>query len=525
MTIHRISPDSLSPEEIELANLERQTRVLESSIERERKYLGTLSQSALVMRFRAESAEKALKASDLALAALKILSLDNRKMLDVSDTALSALRDEMIGAEDKLKVKDAALKALMEISKNNKESIRVSSLALSAVTELAFTDALTGLPNRRLLDDRLGQAILVNKRKKTHGAILFFDLDKFKKINDLYGHEVGDKLLYLVGERLMNCVRETDTVARYGGDEFVILLGDLAEDYSVARAEVSQVSEKILLSLERPYNLKIDIDGVPDNDIEYRCTSSIGVAMFGGQGEDVHKILDWADEAMYWSKNDGGNSVRFYDVKESADKALQGLYALATSHDIETAKHGIRTSEYVKALANRALKMNLYPDELSEQIVERLFKVTPLHDIGKTKIPYAILHKHAEFTPAEWGIMKGHTLRSEEILLDAKKQNSSLEEFLDLAIKVAVSHHERWDGEGYPHQLAGPLIPLSGRLMAIADVYDALINRRDYKAAWSEDAAYQEIVNGSGTQFDPLLIQAFILEREAFNSIAKTYQD
>jgi len=169
--------------------------------------------------------------------------------------------------------------------------------------------------------------------------------------------------------------------------------------------------------------------------------------------------------------------------------------------------------------------MNLYPNQLSNEVIERLFKTTQLHDIGKTKIPYSIIHKMGKLTPDEWVEMKTHTTRGVEILEAAKKQNISLADFLSTAIEVAGEHHEHWDGAGYPKGLAGTDISLAGRIMGIADVYDALISRRSYKEPWSHEDAVAEIVSKAGTQFDPLLIEAFIREQENFRLIAENAKD
>jgi response regulator RpfG family c-di-GMP phosphodiesterase len=172
--------------------------------------------------------------------------------------------------------------------------------------------------------------------------------------------------------------------------------------------------------------------------------------MFGGDILQENLILDWADEAMYWAKSEGGSTIRFYDAKNSTEQTLTHLYQLAIDNDDETSNHGIRTRKYVKTLAHRAQQMNLYPNQLGDEVIERLFKSTQLHDIGKTKIPYAVLHKKEKFTPSEWEIMKTHAALGGEILESAKRQNTNLTDLLNIAIDIAVGHHENWDGSGYP---------------------------------------------------------------------------
>jgi response regulator RpfG family c-di-GMP phosphodiesterase len=247
--------------------------------------------------------------------------------------------------------------------------------------------------------------------------------------------------------------------------------------------------------------------------------------MFAGDLKIESLILDWADEAMYWAKAEGGRTIRFYDAKNSSDQTLTKLYQLAIDNDDESSNHGIRTRKYVKTLAHRAQQMNLYPNQLSDEIIERLFKTTQLHDIGKTEVPYAILHKKTKFTPQEWEVMKNHAALGGMLLEAAKKQNVELSDLLNTAIDIATSHHENWDGTGYPKGLAGNAIPLGGRLMGIADVYDALISKRSYKEAWSHEDVCKEIISLFGTKFDPYLIEAFKREMDNFKLIAEIAKD
>jgi diguanylate cyclase (GGDEF)-like protein/PAS domain S-box-containing protein len=169
---------------------------------------------------------------------------------------------------------------------------------------LAFSDPLTNLPNRRLLLDRLQQALAASFRNKSHGALFFIDLDDFKDLNDTLGHDKGDLLLQQVAERLANCVREGDTVARPGGDEFVVLLKDLSEQSLTATGQAELAGEKILATLNQPYLL---------NDYLHHSTASIGVTLFNGGANSVDELLKQADLAMYQAKGAGRNALRFFD--------------------------------------------------------------------------------------------------------------------------------------------------------------------------------------------------------------------
>jgi diguanylate cyclase (GGDEF)-like protein/PAS domain S-box-containing protein len=178
------------------------------------------------------------------------------------------------------------------------------------VRQLAFYDVLTKLPNRRLLDDRLQQAIASSRRSACFGALIFLDLDNFKQLNDTHGHDVGDLLLQDVAKRLLACVREVDTVARFGGDEFVLLLGELDSDQELSMAHVQVVARKICAELAAPYDLCIGTRGRADARIEHSCTASLGVSLFSHECR-AQDIVKRADAAMYDAKEGGRNRIRF----------------------------------------------------------------------------------------------------------------------------------------------------------------------------------------------------------------------
>lgn len=176
------------------------------------------------------------------------------------------------------------------------------------VRQLAFHDPLTHLANRRLMLEHLDQAMSASKRSHHHGALLFLDLDNFKPLNDQHGHGVGDLLLIEVAERLKTCVREADTVARFGGDEFVVLLCELGTQPDEATAQATAVAEKIRNRLAEPYVLQATPSAPA---IGHQCTASIGVAVFHGRDESQGSVIDRADAAMYQAKEDGRNRIRF----------------------------------------------------------------------------------------------------------------------------------------------------------------------------------------------------------------------
>ena len=177
--------------------------------------------------------------------------------------------------------------------------------AEEAIRQMAFQDALTGLPNRRLLIDRLQQALLTSARHKRSGALLFLDLDKFKHLNDTLGHEVGDQLLQQVAQRILKNVRAVDTVARIGGDEFVVLIADLSESRDDAKLHASMVGQKILSALNEPYDL---------GPHRHSSTPSIGATVFTGAEKSPAEVMRQADMAMYEAKAKGRNRLRFFEA-------------------------------------------------------------------------------------------------------------------------------------------------------------------------------------------------------------------
>lgn len=190
------------------------------------------------------------------------------------------------------------------------QDITERRLAEEGIRHLAYYDSLTRIPNRRLLNDRLDQTIIANKRSSRHAALMFLDLDNFKPLNDTHGHKVGDLLLIEAAHRIGSCIRETDTVARFGGDEFVVLLNELNEEQSESTAQAGIVAEKIRTLLAKPYQLVVKHNGSAEHIIEHQCTSSIGVVVFDHHASR-EDILKRADLAMYEAKNAGRNRVAF----------------------------------------------------------------------------------------------------------------------------------------------------------------------------------------------------------------------
>lgn len=210
------------------------------------------------------------------------------------------------------------------------------------------------------------------------------------------------------------------------------------------------------------------------------------------------------------------------ELSATRDLTIRALSSLAETRDNDTGLHIIRTQHYVKILAER---LSAHPDfsaQLVPSFVELLYKSAPLHDIGKIGIPDHILLKPGKLTADEFTIMQTHAELGRNALACAAQGNEA-SEFLRLAQEIALNHHEKWDGSGYPNQLSGTDIPLSARLMALADVYDALISKRVYKKAMTHEQAREIILEGRGTHFDPRVVDAFLSTENSFLRISQQY--
>lgn len=216
---------------------------------------------------------------------------------------------------------------------------------------------------------------------------------------------------------------------------------------------------------------------------------------------------------------------RMKQVSEVQDVTISALASLAETRDQETGYHIRRTQWYVKLLAEKVQDHPRYRDELTPEIIDAFFKSAPLHDVGKVGIADSVLLKPGKLTAEEFEIMKGHAYLGFHALEMAEQEIGTEDSFLTSAKDIAHYHHEKWDGSGYPNGLSGDDIPLSARLMAIADVYDALISKRVYKDAMSHDKALEIIREGRGSHFDPDLIDAFFEIEHQFSEIAEKYKD
>ncbi len=390
----------------------------------------------------------------------------------------------------------------------------------------AKTDGLTKLLNHRSFLESYQEEVLRSKRTNNPFSILMIDVDNFKSINDSYGHQEGDSILYELAQCLKDNTRAIDIVARYGGDEFICLLPEASYDQGLL------VANRIMKKMRERF--KEGNRGV---------SISIGMATYFYHTDDSTVLLQLSDQAMYLAKYKGGDQIfafdpadtqnlrswnkkvfetffvmktlsRFDNSREitmdlteqlkkmlSIDSSPQSLYEIVTSlssaldaRDHYTNGHSERVIEYAKGIANEV--------GMSMQQQEELVYLCLLHDIGKIGIPDHILNKPGRLTPEEFEIMKRHAEIGEKII-------SPLEALKNL--KPLIRHHqEYYDGRGYPDGLSCEAIPLSCRILSVVDTFDAMTTDRPYRKALPMEAAIGELRRFAGTQFDPNIVEIFI---------------
>jgi putative two-component system response regulator len=216
---------------------------------------------------------------------------------------------------------------------------------------------------------------------------------------------------------------------------------------------------------------------------------------------------------------------RTREVQMVQDITIMAMGSLAETRDNDTGNHIRRTQHYVRALAEELRSTEKFTRLLDDAMIELIYKSAPLHDIGKVGIPDHILLKPGKLTPDEFEIMKTHTTLGRDAILSAERLLNSPSSFLRYAREIAYCHQEKWDGSGYPEGLAGERIPLAARLMAVADVYDALISKRVYKPAFTKEDAVEIIRKGAGQHFDPEVVDAFLAITHRFAEIAAVFED
>jgi diguanylate cyclase (GGDEF)-like protein len=355
---------------------------------------------------------------------------------------------------------------------------------------LALTDPLTGLANHRSFQERVQRELMGAEARGIPFTLCMIDIDDFKRVNDLFGHPVGDKVLADVGARL----RQNGEAFRLGGDEFALLLpGRTAEDaLPIAETVVARIAS-------------LDLGEVGS------VTASAGVASFPSQAFDRDELIRLADSALYWAKEHGKNRVHVYrpEVVELAElrrlahgpdraarfRAAASLAKAVDARDTYTGSHSSRVAELGAWIAAHL--------DLDAEQIELTRLAGSLHDLGKLAIPEEILRKPGPLTPPERLVLERHPQIGFRML-------ESLG--VDPVADWVLHHHERWDGMGYPNGLAGADIPLGARIIFVADAYDAMTSDRAYRGRLTPQEAIAEIERCAGSQFDPKIVEVFARE-------------
>jgi diguanylate cyclase (GGDEF)-like protein/PAS domain S-box-containing protein len=359
--------------------------------------------------------------------------------------------------------------------------------ALQEAIERADRDPLTGLLNHRAFHGKLDAEAARAKREQTNLAVVMLDLDNFKFFNDVYGHATGDEVLRAVAARLRTACRGYDTLARFGGDEFALLLPGVGES----------TAEEI------EARLRSALDGLcyrfDEHETAIPVSISVGTALFPVAGADYHAVLRHADERLRWSKT-GGDVENARRVRAYAGTRVQGfsmLDALVTAVDNKdryTRRHSEDVIEYCLLIARE-----LGYDEAAQRTVALS---ALLHDVGKIGVPDSVLRKPGKLTAEEFDAIRQHPMMGAAIVSTVP----GLEGTLD----AVRHHHERWDGTGYPDGLRAEECPQSARLMAVADAFSAMTTDRPYRRGMDREQALEILDEGAGSQWDPECVQAFI---------------
>jgi diguanylate cyclase (GGDEF)-like protein/putative nucleotidyltransferase with HDIG domain len=379
------------------------------------------------------------------------------------------------------------------------EAVRSAKL-LRRLRSLSESDSLTGLANHRKLHEFLALEQARAERYGSRFSLVMLDLDDFKLLNDTYGHPAGDAVLRQVATLLAERTRAADVVSRYGGDEFLLVLPE------TSAAEAGALAENLRVALaENPF--------VTAAGEQIPICASFGIAAYPEDLPDANGLVALADANLYASKRRGGDAVTGSEEGRSLRAAEGGTFGLFESlvtavdnKDRYTRRHSEEVTEYALAIS-RAMGLS----EESQRVVR---VAALLHDVGKIGIPDRILRKPGSLSEAEYEIVKGHPVLAETII-------AAIPDVEEIRAAVA-SHHERFDGEGYPHGLAKGAIPLLGRIMAVADTYSAMTSDRPYRKALSRDEAIAELQACSGTQFDPEVVDAFLACIEQGAQVAAT---
>lgn len=382
--------------------------------------------------------------------------------------------------------------------------------AFQRLAHMSETDQLTGLANRRHFQEVLSAFYHQSRRYNRPLSVILMDVDYFKAVNDSAGHPVGDEVLKWVAAAIEKACRKADLPARMGGDEFAVLLPETLSD------DAERVAERIRLNVcSEPAVVK---------DLRLNLTASIGVADLNcGEIDGPEKMIVLADRALYAAKEAGRNRVILAHHLEGGSLAsggqeqrkvdllarrlaglddrfkdlfLQGLgeiVAVLEFRDPHMAEHARKVQRYVELIAREM--------GLPQRVLQRLRVAAMLHDIGMLAMPDTVLMCPTTLSEEQVKQLKRHPLVSVRIM--------ERMEFLEHEIPAVRYHHERYDGRGYPEALAGAAIPLTARILAVADTFDAITSPRTFRNAKTVPQALEEIRQSAGAQFDPTVVDAF----------------
>ena len=351
--------------------------------------------------------------------------------------------------------------------------------------EAAGRDELTQLQNRRFFYERMQEELKDSERLKKPLSILMLDVDDLKLINDEFGHQVGDQVLRSFGRVLNREVGERNVTARIGGDEFAVILP------GADRKEADKVAWRIWDELA-----KTPVNETANASIFLGV--SVGTGGYPWGGETLEEIIHWADAKLYANKLERkGFRHTNRNGKDETRLVAAVVDVLSSALDIRdkmTHRHARRVAR-MSAFVSREMK-------LGEDEVLQIEYAAALHDIGKIGVTDGILFKEEALEADEWQEMRRHSELGFKILNGV--------DFLHDAAEIVYSHHERFDGNGYPRGIAGTEIVLGARVFAVVDAYDAMTTRRPYREAMRQEDALEEIMRHAGTQFDPNTVEAFM---------------
>jgi diguanylate cyclase (GGDEF)-like protein len=408
--------------------------------------------------------------------------------------------EETLEADAPIRLGESGIPAERRLAR----AFNAASGAFLQVEARATHDRLTGVANRETLLITLATEIERATRHHKWLSVAFIDIDRFKPVNDTYGHKAGDAVLRQIASLIADNVRASDLFGRYGGEEFMLILPETTPEEAVVLAEKLRT-----LVMQQPVLIA--------GDQQLQLTISSGVAGDVGSQLQVDALVDQADAAMYAAKSLGRNRTYQYraidenapvrrapisNERRTAATAI-GQWASDTATEALASvlapqpHHRGRPSDMIASLATGiALELGLPREE-----IERIRIASLLHDLGKLAVPSEILDKPSSLSEGEWQAIGEHPRIGQLIL----EQASSLRE----AIPVVLHHHERFNGGGYPHGLRGNEIPLGARIVAVADAYHAMIHNRPYKTARTHSQALSELRENAGTQFDPEVVNVF----------------